>query len=74
MIEQVQHGEVVVNTYMILVTIASWYCVPLNSALNPLVYFCRIKQMRVYLGEVWGRMRGCGRRRVYPGRPPSSWS
>ena len=38
---------------LIFRTIAFWYAVPLNAAVNPVVYFCRIGEMRVYCCELY---------------------
>ena len=49
-----------------------WCAVPSNSAINPLVYFCRIAQMRDYLRGAWRRVTRCGAK-VPGGKMPLSW-
>ena len=38
---------------------------PLNSACNPVVYFVRKEEMRLYVTTVWGRFVKCGQVTVY---------
>ena len=40
-----------------------WIAAPLNSALNPIVYFYRKKQMRAYAKQSWTRLTQRGGRR-----------
>ena len=45
-----------------------WLAVPLNSALNSVVYFVRKQEMRLYLSELFLKMRSC--RRAGAIKPP----
>ena len=48
------------STVKLASTLALWIVIPLNSALNPLVYFFRKRAMREYGRELGQKVRGCG--------------
>ena len=50
-----------------IIEFALWMALPLNSMLNPVVYFCRKESMRDYARALWRRvLGGCvGRRRPH---------
>ena len=38
-----------------LIESAMQFSVPINSACNPIVYFCRKEKMRVYIKSIWSK-------------------